>query len=264
MNKNQYLWWLTGLTVIFVSFCITQGFSIEYQTTGIDAESLYNTEFMNLPTNTGSLVILIPNEAHESWTEERHKLLSVKNPYFLPSKINIPNGTNIVFLNADAPWDTPHPHTIDIERSGAVIYSTGKMDYGESSQPKTFAVGNYSVSDPDYSWMKGTITVREQNSNGTQVVGAFYVPTNEVENNKDNDGKTHLGSLDYYRTELPKNGFTILSEHNFSYKACNYCEGGYWPDNKTGEHTLILFSTNQQIDDAMKILQRLATENVYV
>jgi hypothetical protein len=40
--------------------------------------------------------------------------------------------------------------------------------------------------------MKGIITVREQNSNGSILVGAFYLPTNEVANNKDNDGKTHI------------------------------------------------------------------------
>jgi hypothetical protein len=267
MNKNQCLCFLTFLALILVpvlSFYISNSYSIEEQMTGISAESLYNTEFMSLQSNIGSLIILIPNEAHESWTDERHKLLSVKNPYFLPSKTSIPNGTNIVFLNADAPWDTPHPHTIEMERSGEMIYSTGKMDYGESSQPITLSIGNYSILDPDYNWMKGTITVREENSNGNQVVGAFYVPTNEVANNKDNDGKMHPGSLDYYRKEFANNGFTILSEHNFSYKACNYCEGSYWPDNKTGEHTLVIFSTDQPLDEAVKILQKLATENVYV
>jgi hypothetical protein len=49
------------------------------------------------------------------------------------------------------------------------------------------------------------------------VIGGFYTPTDQVENNKDNDGGVHPGSLDYYKTEFPKNRFRILSEYNFTY-----------------------------------------------
>jgi hypothetical protein len=267
MIKYEKVCFSTVLTLIAISLLspsLSKSYSEEPTTEALSAESVYNTEFMNLPQSTGSFVIVIPNEAHESWSDERHKLLSEKNPYFLPTKINIPNGTSIAFLNADAPWDTPHPHTIKIESSGDMVYSTEKMNYGDSSEPKILSPGNYSIIDPDYSWMKGIITVRDQNSNGSILVGAFYVPTNEVANNKDNDGKTHPGSLGYYRTEFPKNGFDILSEYNFSYKPCNYCEGGYWPDNKSGEHTLVVFSTNQPLNEALEALQKLAIDNVYV
>jgi len=47
-------------------------------------------------------------------------------------------------------------------------------------------------------------------------IGGFYTPTNQVENNKDNDGMSHPGSLQYFREEFEKNGFSIHSEHNFS------------------------------------------------
>jgi hypothetical protein len=63
------------------------------------------------------------------------------------------------------------------------------------------------------------------------MVGGFYTPSHQVENNRDNDGGVHPGSLQYYRTEFPKNGFQILSEYNFTYAACDYCPGEYWPDN---------------------------------
>ena len=49
------------------------------------------------------------------------------------------------------------------------------------------------------------------------MVGGFYTPSHQVENNRDNDGGVHPGSLQYYRAEFPKNGFQILSEYNFTY-----------------------------------------------
>jgi hypothetical protein len=52
-----------------------------------------------------------------------------------------------------------------------------------------------------------------------------------------------LTSSPAYGSSIPKNGFQILSEYNFTYAACDYCPGGYWPDNKTGDHTLIIFAT---------------------
>ena len=47
--------------------------------------------------------------------------------------------------------------------------------------------------------------------------------------------------------EFPKNGFQILSEYNFTYGACDYCPGEYWPDNKSGNHTLLIFATEQPL-----------------
>ncbi|HET6727512.1 MAG TPA: hypothetical protein VFH19_05730, partial [Nitrososphaeraceae archaeon] len=74
----------------------------------------------------------------------------------------------------------------------------------------------------------------------------------------------HPGSLGYYETEFPKNGFNIFSQYNFNYNACSYCEGKYWPDNKTGNHTLIIFGTDQPISEAVTKLKKLVKDNVYV
>jgi hypothetical protein len=95
-------------------------------------------------------------------------------------------------------------------------------------------------------------------------VGGFYTPTGQVENNKDNDGGMHPGSLEYYRTEFPKNRFRILSQYNFTYGTCDYRPGEYWPDNKTGNHTLIIFATEQPLADALFKLKKLVKDNVYV
>jgi hypothetical protein len=230
------------------------------------AESVYQSETMELPPSTGSYIILIVNEAHESWQDEKHKLITDKNSYYIPKNLRIPQGTTLTFLNADAPWDTPHPQTIEIsdDGSGNTIYTTGVLDYANSSEPVVLPMGNYTIVNTEYEATEGTISVTDEESNGNLVIGGFYTPSHQVENNMDNDGGVHPGSLQYYRTEFPKNGFQILSEYNFTYATCDYCPGEYWPDNKTGNHTLIIFATEQPLSDALDKLSKLVRDNVYV
>lgn len=229
-------------------------------------ESVYKSESMTLPTSVGSFIILIANEAHESWQDEKHKLITDKNPYYIPKVLVIPEGTNITFLDADAPWDTPHPQTIEVtdNKDGNIVYTTGVLDYTNSSEPITLPVGNYTIVNTEYEAEEGTIMVTNQKSNGNLVVGGFYTSSHQVENNKDNDGGTHPGSLQYYRTEFPQNGLKILSEYNFTYAACDYCPGKYWPDNKTGNHTLIIFETEQPLSDTLTKLKKMIRDNVYI
>jgi hypothetical protein len=229
------------------------------------AESVYQSESMELPPSVGSFIILIANEAHESWQDEKHKLITDKNSYYIPKNLHIPQGTALSFLNADAPWDTPHPQTIEItDDGGETVYTTGVLEYTNSSQPIVLPVGNYTVVNTEYETSEGSISVTNEKSNGSLVVGGFYTPSHQVENNRDNDGGMHPGSLQYYKAEFPKNGFQILSEFNFTYAACDYCPGGYWPDNKTGNHTLIIFATEQPLHEALGKLKKLIRDNVYV
>jgi hypothetical protein len=229
------------------------------------AKTVYDTETLHLPRSVGYFIILIANEAHEEWPKEKHKLLTDHNPYYVPTHLVIPQGTAILFLNADAPWDIPHPHTISLkDSSGNKVYTTGSLDYSDASDLKILPIGKYSIVDTKYDWMEGSITVTDQTSTGNGVVGGFYAPTHQVLNNTDNDGKVHPGSLGYYETEFPKNGFNIFSQYNFNYNACSYCEGKYWPDNKTGNHTLIIFGTDQPISEAVTKLKKLVKDNVYV
>lgn len=230
------------------------------------AETVYQSQSMTLPSSVGSFVWYVVDEAHENSINEKHKYISDHNPIYLPTNIIIPEGTSITFLDADAPWDTPHPHTINIiDSSGKVVYSTGKLDYTNSSTPKVLLSGKYSVVDTKYTWMKGNVTVRaDEKSADTLVSGGFYTPTYQVVNNRDNDGGTHPGWLGYYNTEFPANGFRILSTFDFHYATCKYCPGGYWPDQKTGDHTLIIYSTDQPLSSALRILSKMVWNNVYI
>jgi len=234
------------------------------------SESVHRTETLELPSNFDTFIILIVNEAHESWNNEKHKLVTDKNAYYIPSNLIIYEGTKLVFLNADAPWDTPHPQKIEIIRddsidNGQIDYSTDVLDYTNSSEPITLSAGRYSIKNSEYDTKEGSITVIKNNQsiNSKIIVGGFYTPTIKVENNKDNDGNSHPGSLSYYREAFKENGFDILSEYSFTYGICDYCPGKYWPDNKSGEHTLIIYSTQQPFEEAIDKLEKLVKDNVY-
>jgi len=233
------------------------------------AQSVYQSQSISLPKSVGTFVWYIVNEAHEDTHKEPQKLMSNHNPDFIPTKLTIQEGVSILFLDADAPWDTPHPHTIGItdKSSGEVVYSMGNLGYTDSSKPVILPAGKYVVEDKTYPWMKATISVlanHEKNTDNNLTVGAFLAPTNQVADKKDNDGGTHPGWLGYYKTELPKNGFKILSEFNFHYAVCSYCPGKFWPDQKTGDHTLIIYSTNQPIDLVLQKLTKMVRDNVYI
>jgi hypothetical protein len=265
---------LVLIAVVFVGTLTTSATAAAYTSntnlnnTGTaipSAESVYHSESMKLPQSVGSFIVLIANEAHESWQDEKHKLITDKNSYYIPKNLRISQGTALSFLNADAPWDTPHPQSIEItDERGETVYTTGVLEYTNSSQPTVLPVGNYTIVNTEYEATEGTISVTDEKSNGNLVVGGFYAPSHQVENNRDNDGGEHPGSLQYYKAEFPKNGFRILSEYNFTYAACDYCPGGYWPDNKTGNHTLIIFATEQPLPDALAKLTKLVRDNVYV
>jgi hypothetical protein len=266
--RNIYIISVSMISIILMLVLNTSNKSFGEEQEVLDipqAKSVYDTETMHLPKSVGFFIILIANEAHEEWPKEKHKHITDHNPDYVPTHVVIPKGTAVLFLNADAPWDTPHPHTINVkDSSGNVIYTTGKMNYSDASELKILPVGKYSIVDTIYDWMKGSISVTDESSSGNEVVGGFYSPTQQVSNNLDNDGIMHPGWLGYYESEFPKNGFNILSKYNFTYNTCSYCKGKYWPDNKTGNHTLIIFGTNQPLSEAIVKLQKLVKDNVYI
>jgi hypothetical protein len=242
------------------------------------AESVHNTEILKVPKGVDTFIILIANEAHESWKNEKHKLITDRNSYYIPTNLIIHEGTSIVYLDADAPWDTPHPESIDIvdKATKNVAFSTGVLDYSDSSNVVKLQPGNYSVLSKKYDAKEGSILVLPNNGSeekdtgnvsssvNSLILGGFYTPTKQVENNKDNDGFSHPGSLQYFREQFKNNGFNVISEHNFTYETCDYCPGKFWPDNKSEDHTLIIYSTQQPLDQAFDTLKRLVKDNVYI
>ena len=233
------------------------------------ARMVHESQSISLPNSVGTFIWYIVNEAHEDTQKESQKLMSNHNPNYIPTKVIMPQGVSVLFLDADAPWDTPHPHTIEIKDkdTGKVVFSTGMLDYTNSSKPIVLSTGNFIVEDTKYPWMKGEIIVMpddEMNVEKTLTVGGFITPTNHVSNNKDNDGGVHPGWLEYYKKEIPNNGFKILSEFNFHYATCEYCPGKFWPDQKTADHTLIIYRSTQPIELTLQKLAKMVRDNVYI
>lgn len=232
-----------------------------------NASSVYETQTMIIPPSVKSFVMTIVDEAHEP-PESSQKHISNHNSYFLPMNVTIPQGTSLLFLDADAPWDTPHPHSIAvIDSRNGKVFTTEKLDYTNSSKPLVLPVGNYIASDTKYPWIRAAITVSSSQKtlpSANLVVGAFYTTTNKVLNNKDNDGGVHPGWLGYYRTKFAMNGFQILSEYSFHFATCKYCPGKFWPDIKSADHTLLIYSTSQPLSQALSKLGKMVWNNVYI
>lgn len=237
--------------------------------TGIpSAKSIFDTQTMAVPSSVKSVIVTIADEAHEP-PDSNYKHVSDRNSYLLPMNLILPQGVSISFLDADAPWDTPHPHTLKImdASSKKAVFTTGRLDYTNSSKPLVFHVGKFDVVDTKYPWIKGEITVSSNqkiDTNADLTVGSFYTTSNKVLNNKDNDGGLHPGWLGFYRTQFPMNGLQILSEFNFHYAQCKYCPGGFWPDIKSADHTLLVYSTTQTLSDALSKLAKMVWNNVYI
>ena len=150
-----------------------------------NAQLVYQTESISLPHSVGTFVWYIVDEAHENTVTPPWKHVSDHNPVYIPTSLTIHVGTAITFLDADAPWDTPPPHTISIINSnGKVVYITGRMDYTNSSGPKVLPADKYTVHDTKYSWIGNLTIVPNQRPTGNLIVGGFYTPTNQVTNNK--------------------------------------------------------------------------------
>ena len=91
---------LVSRIAIFIGFIILSNalvtyhsLSLTYATTDDNtntdtvptAEVVHSSESMKVPPSVGTFVILIPNEAHENWSDEKHKLITDKNSYYVPT-----------------------------------------------------------------------------------------------------------------------------------------------------------------------------------
>jgi hypothetical protein len=109
------------------------------------AASVYQTETMKVPDNVKTVVIYAANELHEDIEKTgKYKLISDRNPYFVPKNTIISNSTTVVIHNADAPWDIPHPHTFVIGSQNST-----KLDYATNTQEFHLAPGIHKISAAD-------------------------------------------------------------------------------------------------------------------
>ena len=190
-----------------------------------DASSIYETKSMDLGNNIRSLVILIPNEGHESQNvgDQSTDQRLVNQPY-IPQSVTIPEGTVIIWFNGDV----DHDHKITLVGQGSnlnnMIFDSDSdvFAYNTASQPVvmnntgSFDYYQADVNNEDTDFvMNGTINVvdksdtpnittgssTDQPSAKIDTVGTLMVPT---------------GDLPTYTSDLENGGFSILSTYNFN------------------------------------------------
>lgn len=198
-----------------------------------EAQNIYSDKKMTISSRVKYLVILIPNEGHESTNQPKNQLPLINQPY-VPQKATIDKGTSIIWLNADV----GHRHKISLNDSNSEkIFDSRFFKYNTTSNAiRLNETGTYQYWESDVSKevpnfvMTGTITVYSQeqhnattvSQNKDDIAGAFMVPAR---------------FLDKYRSEFEDRGFTIDS--TYTYKDLRGGQKGTGP-----EQTLILWKAH--------------------
>lgn len=215
-----------------------------------DAADIYSKMKMTVPPGVKYLVVLIPNEGHESVNQPKNQLPLTNQPY-LPQNAVIDKDTSVIWLNADV----GHRHKISINEGNSKIFESEFFNYNKASAPVRFnKTGTYqywesavSKEVPDFV-MRGTITVTSENQNMSEsqnkleTVGTFMVPAM---------------FLDKYRSEFMKAGFIVGTD--FTYKDLRGGQRGTGP-----EQTLITWSTSEtNIDKVISELEKITSTLPY-
>jgi hypothetical protein len=197
-----------------------------------EAQNIYSDKKMTFSSSVKYLVILIPNEGHESTNQPKNQLPLINQPY-VPQNAIIEKGTSIIWLNADV----GHRHKISLNDSNSKIFDSRFFKYNTTSNEiRLNETGTYQYWESDVSKevpdfvMLGTITVSSQeqhnattvSQNKDDIVGTFMVPAR---------------FLDKYRSEFEDRGFTIDS--TYTYKDLRGGQKGTGP-----EQTLIVWKVH--------------------
>src|SRR5918996_2089576 len=143
MSRSKYilfamLFMATLTTLPVVLDGLTSTIKLEAQSLGVDASNLYDTKTLALGSNIKNLVILIPNEAHESQNpsdttfEDRH----INQPY-VPQNATVTKGTTVLWFNGDV----DHDHKITLTGQGAApgsqVFDSSVFTFNTASQSIT-------------------------------------------------------------------------------------------------------------------------------
>jgi len=220
------------------------------------ASDLFETKSLKLSPNIKHLVILIPNEGHESQNagDVSSDQRLINQPY-LPQRAEVNRGTMVVWFNGDV----DHDHKITLTNGANLentIFDSSTFAYDEPSEPivlndtGTFNYYQTDVNNEDEDYvMNGTITVVDEQS----LDGNNNVNTG-VQGNADTAGVLMVPSADadMYLQELTSNGFTTDSTYNFN-------------DIRAGdEQTLLVWTTSgKSLSEVISTLQEITPQLPY-
>jgi plastocyanin len=211
-------------TIPMIANVIIDTIKVEAQSPGIDATSVYETKSMDLGNNVKNLVILIPNEGHESQNigDQSTDQRLVNQPY-IPQHVTVPLGTAITWFNGDV----DHDHKITLGEQGSnlnnIIFDSNDFAYNTASQPVvmnntgSFDYYQADVNNEDTDFvMNGTINVVDKSDNPNTTTG---ISTDQQPNANINTVGTLMvptGDLPTYTSDLENGGFSVLSTYNFN------------------------------------------------
>ena len=133
------------------------------------AEIMFQSKSLTLPPNIKHLVILLPNEAHESQrTGDVSSDQRLINQIYLPQKAIVSPGTMVAWFNGDADHDHKITLTNDVNPEN-IISESDDFAFNEASNPivlndtGTFNYYETDVNEEDTDFvMNGTIDVIDQ------------------------------------------------------------------------------------------------------
>ena len=223
-------------------------YAFDDQKPNIVSADVYQNQKMILGNNVKNLVIVIPNEAHETTGQPKNQLPLINQPY-LPDNVVVNRGIRIIWFNADV----GHVHHITLNSNGSnVTYSSGPFAFNTSSPPLTInGTGKYAYFEENVNKdvpgfvMRGTITAEDlhqhlfsiNNTSGeVNTVGAYMVP------------KIYL---DKYVKELNKQG--LIVDTTYSYKDLRGGQKGTGP-----EQTLVTWTSSEtNMDKVISALKQI-------
>jgi plastocyanin len=192
------------------------------------AADLYKNKSLVLSPNIRHLVILIPNEAHESLNQPKDQYPLVNQAY-LPQNIIVNPGIMVIWFNGDV----DHDHKVSLTNNrnpDNVIFDSGTFAFNEASRAivlndtgtYNYYEANVNENDEDYV-MRGNITViSEANLDGSSPTTISYGDNNANStgtalNNGDTAGVLMVPTQDIgnYVQDLKSKGFAVDSTYNF-------------------------------------------------
>lgn len=169
------------------------------------ASDIYQNKMMTFGGNVKKIILLLPNEGHESPTLPQEQRL-INQPY-VPANIIIGPNTLIAWINGDV----GHTHSVTVlDNDAKQVFSSGKFGFNSlttslvlnNSGKFTYSESNVNKDDPKFV-MDGTIIVQEKLSNANQLpetVGFLMVPAKD---------------LDKHVSELTSKGIEVLDKYTF-------------------------------------------------
>jgi plastocyanin len=204
-----------GLSLIMASLLVSLSSSSSQQSIDIemDAATVVNNKSLSLGGDVKNVIILIPNEAHESpQLPEEQRLI---NQPYVPENLIVDPGTNVVWFNGDVdhdhritmtdensnPYFESEEFTFNTLSKGLVMNDTGKFNYSEE---------DVNQDDPDFV-MEGSIDVL-----GTEISKSSTVNGNTT-SNYDTVALLMVPAEDIQKhvSELQTLGLNLVSTHEF-------------------------------------------------